>query len=225
MVSISAGIPRLADNIDIRLGDIVVSQPTGTSPGVVQYDLGKLESDGQFKRVGSLASLPDVLLKGLTALKARRRLRGPRVRDILDDMLRRHPLLAEAEADDAAFVHQGTHNDRLFKASLIHIQRPDRDIIASLVGAVPYDASKLYFQLALAWIWPLVWLVYASMISPASMNIATTSPMPEDTSCQEASQAKTCKVHYGVIASGNSVVKDGISRDDIVRRLKEKVLL
>ncbi|GKT48797.1 uncharacterized protein ColSpa_08978 [Colletotrichum spaethianum] len=78
MVGIGAGIPRLADNIDIRLGDVVVSQPTGTSPGVVQYDLGKLGNDGQFTRVGSLASPPEVLLKGLAALKAKRRLKGPR---------------------------------------------------------------------------------------------------------------------------------------------------
>ncbi|GJC77514.1 hypothetical protein ColLi_00352 [Colletotrichum liriopes] len=77
MVGIGAGIPRLADNTDIRLGDVAVSQPTGTSPGVVQYDVGKLENDGQFRCVGSLAPPPEVLLKGLATLKAKRRLRGP----------------------------------------------------------------------------------------------------------------------------------------------------
>lgn len=43
MVGIEVRFPRLADKIDIRLGDVVVSQPIGTSPGVVQYDLGKLK--------------------------------------------------------------------------------------------------------------------------------------------------------------------------------------
>ncbi|KAJ0335946.1 hypothetical protein COL154_013627 [Colletotrichum chrysophilum] len=78
MVGIGAGIPKLADNIDICLGDVVVSQPTRASLGVVQYDVGKLESDGHFKRVGSLAPPPEVLLKGLATLKAKRRLGGPR---------------------------------------------------------------------------------------------------------------------------------------------------
>ncbi|KAF9773495.1 hypothetical protein IL306_008678 [Fusarium sp. DS 682] len=99
MVGIGAGIPRPADNIDIRLGDVVVSQPIDMSPGVVQYDLGKLENDGQFKRVGSLAPPPEVLLKGLTALRAKQRARGPRVPEILDEMIRRHPLLAEEQLD------------------------------------------------------------------------------------------------------------------------------
>lgn len=33
MVGIGAGIPRLSENIDIRLGDIAVSHPTGTGSG------------------------------------------------------------------------------------------------------------------------------------------------------------------------------------------------
>ncbi|KAF5521492.1 hypothetical protein CGCA056_v006881 [Colletotrichum aenigma] len=242
MVGIGAGIPRLADNIDIRLGDVVVSQPTGASPGVVQYDVGKLESDGHFKRVGSLAPPPEVLLKGLATLKAKRRLGGPRVRGILDDMLQRHPLLAEAEPDDAAFVHQGAQNDRLFEASSVHVQNPDRQSAVSSAGTVPRDVNKLYFQLALAWVWSFFWLVFASVRTPATSNITRTIP-PSDATLQELGQTRACEhcdpgkeigrrqrrstdpvVHYGLIASGNSVVKDGVSRDDIVRRLGDKCI-
>ncbi|KAI6390768.1 hypothetical protein MCOR21_008529 [Pyricularia oryzae] len=64
MVGIGAGVPRLAENINVRFGDVVVSQPTGASPGVVQYDLGKLGKDGQFKRIGVFAPPPEVLFKG-----------------------------------------------------------------------------------------------------------------------------------------------------------------
>ncbi|KAK1838141.1 pfs domain-containing protein [Colletotrichum chrysophilum] len=242
MVGIGAGIPRLADNIDIRLGDVVVSQPTGASPGVVQYDIGKLKSDGHFKRVGSLAPPPEVLLKGLATLKAKRRLGGPRVRGILDDMLQRHPLLAEAEPDDAAFVHQGAQNDRLFEASSVHIQNPDRQSAVSSAGTFPRDVNKLYFQLALAWVWSFFWLVFASARTPAPSNITRTIP-PSDATLQELGQPRACEhcdsgkeigrpqrrstdpvVHYGLVASGNSVVKDGVSRDDIVRRLGDKCL-
>jgi nucleoside phosphorylase len=39
MVGIGGGVPRAG--ADIRLGDVVVSQPHQTFSGVVQYDLGK----------------------------------------------------------------------------------------------------------------------------------------------------------------------------------------
>ncbi|KAH9427463.1 hypothetical protein MCOR02_012095 [Pyricularia oryzae] len=87
MVGIGAGVPRLAENVDVRLGDVVVSQPTGASPGVVQYDLGKLGKDGQFKRIGALAPPPEVLLKGLTTLKAIQRRKGTRLTAILDEAI------------------------------------------------------------------------------------------------------------------------------------------
>jgi hypothetical protein len=41
MVGIGGGIPNLNKGWDIRLGDVVASQPDGTQGGVVQYDLGK----------------------------------------------------------------------------------------------------------------------------------------------------------------------------------------
>jgi nucleoside phosphorylase len=44
MVGIGGGVPNT--KADIRLGDIVVSQPTDTSGGVIQYDLGKALSGG-----------------------------------------------------------------------------------------------------------------------------------------------------------------------------------
>lgn len=39
MVGIGGGVPSLV--ADIRLGDVVVSKPTGQAPGIVQYDFGK----------------------------------------------------------------------------------------------------------------------------------------------------------------------------------------
>lgn len=50
MVGIGGGVPV---NIDIRLGDVVVSQPTGSYSGVVQYDYGKTVSGG-FQQTGML---------------------------------------------------------------------------------------------------------------------------------------------------------------------------
>jgi nucleoside phosphorylase len=59
MVGIGGG--ALTTRNDIRLGDIVVSQPKDGLGGVIQYDLGKLK-DGRFQKTGHLNALPEKLL-------------------------------------------------------------------------------------------------------------------------------------------------------------------
>ncbi|KAF7139716.1 hypothetical protein CNMCM5793_007554 [Aspergillus hiratsukae] len=68
MVGIGGGVP--SGHADIRLGDIVVSQPADTSGGVIQYDLGKVLSGRQFKRTGMLNRPPKILLTALATLQA-----------------------------------------------------------------------------------------------------------------------------------------------------------
>lgn len=68
MVGIGGGVP--SSHADIRLGDIVVSQPADTSGGVIQYDLGRALSGGRFQRTGMLNRPPKVLLTALTTLQA-----------------------------------------------------------------------------------------------------------------------------------------------------------
>ncbi len=53
MVGIGGGIPQPPEEeIDIRLGDIVVSEPSGRNGGVAQYDAGKATAAG-FELKGS----------------------------------------------------------------------------------------------------------------------------------------------------------------------------
>ncbi|KAH0282669.1 purine and uridine phosphorylase [Aureobasidium namibiae CBS 147.97] len=59
MVGIGGGVPSQVPAI--RLGDVVVSMPESTHGAVVQYDLGKLESDG-FRRKGHPDKPPKALL-------------------------------------------------------------------------------------------------------------------------------------------------------------------
>jgi nucleoside phosphorylase len=66
MVGIGGGVPGTED---IRLGDVVVSQPHGTHGGVVQYDLGKDTPSG-FARTGSLDAPPHILLSAVTKVRA-----------------------------------------------------------------------------------------------------------------------------------------------------------
>jgi nucleoside phosphorylase len=71
MVGIGGGIP--SSEVDIRLGDIAVSVPSGQAGGVIQYDMGK-EEDGWFRRTGSLNSPPTLLLTAIATLRATRNL-------------------------------------------------------------------------------------------------------------------------------------------------------
>ncbi|KAH7061790.1 ankyrin repeat domain-containing protein [Paraphoma chrysanthemicola] len=67
MVGIGGGVP--SGEADIRLGDVVVSQPQCSFGGVVQYDLGKATPDG-FERIGALNSPPRILLSAVSTVQA-----------------------------------------------------------------------------------------------------------------------------------------------------------
>ena len=44
MVGVSSGAPSAKN--DIRLGDMMISKPDGTSGGVIQYNFGKTVQEG-----------------------------------------------------------------------------------------------------------------------------------------------------------------------------------
>ncbi|EXF74490.1 pfs domain-containing protein [Colletotrichum fioriniae PJ7] len=249
MVGIGAGIPRLEDGVDIRLGDVVVSQPIDGSSGVVQYDLGKLKAHGEFQRVGSLAPPPAVLLKGLTKLKADRRLNGSQLPRILADALKLFPRLAKPRGKDAAFIHQGLQNDRLFAASSIHmqvmdVQRPLYSKKQVLMKLAKLSYHHLY-NLTVC-IWGMIMFLFFSQwrsIKNRSDAELDTKSQAGEASLQSITKTETCvhcnpedeltrdnrpdtdpEIHYGAIASGNSIVKDSISRDQILQKLETKCL-
>lgn len=61
LVGIGGGVPVQTEHGMIRLGHVVVSEPTGIHSGAVQYDHGKA-TVGQFERKGFLAAPPMALL-------------------------------------------------------------------------------------------------------------------------------------------------------------------
>ncbi|KFA81996.1 hypothetical protein S40288_10138 [Stachybotrys chartarum IBT 40288] len=71
---------------DIRLGDVVVSQPDRTMGGVIQYDLGKAKPDQIWERKGSLNTPPTVLLHAVAALQAEHLITASKVPDLLQTM-------------------------------------------------------------------------------------------------------------------------------------------
>ncbi|USP78617.1 kinesin light chain [Curvularia clavata] len=68
MVGIGGGVP--SEEVDIRLGDVVISKPHRVHGGVVQYDFGKT-TPGGFERTGFLNTPPTVLLNAVANLRAK----------------------------------------------------------------------------------------------------------------------------------------------------------
>jgi nucleoside phosphorylase len=161
MVGIGGGIP--SDEHDIRLGDIVVSQPSGTSGGVIQHDRGKTTGKGEFERTGTLNSPPTSLLSALARLKSKHEREDSKIPQFLDDMTKKFPKMK------SKYTYQGTQNDHLFQAEYDHPSRT--------VNCKSCDASQEVVR-----------------------------NLRDDTEP---------RIHYGNIASGNQVIKNGVTREQL----------
>ncbi|KAJ4401246.1 hypothetical protein N0V82_010880, partial [Gnomoniopsis sp. IMI 355080] len=114
MVGIGGGAPSATQ--DIRLGDIVVGQPTGTTGGVIQYDRGKMMRDGEFQRTGSLNTPPQVLLAALGRLQADHLSEESQIPRFLSELIEKSPQRMKKR-----FGHQDSSNDYLFRADYEHV--------------------------------------------------------------------------------------------------------
>lgn len=177
LVGIGGGIARPDEDHDIRLGDVVVSQPSGTAGGVCQYDMIEAKPGVKRERKGFLGRPPTVLLNALASIQADHERKDSKVPCFLQEMLDKNPKMGRRSKQNPGYAHLGFDNDRLFKASCDHIPGPDcRDCdTADEVQRDPRD---------------------------------TTDP----------------NIHYGTIASGNTLVKDAAMRDRIVTDLGEECI-
>ncbi|KAJ9662051.1 hypothetical protein H2198_001593 [Neophaeococcomyces mojaviensis] len=115
LVGIGGGIPdEEEDGNDIRLGDVVVSKPTATFGGVVQYDMGKYSTNGSFERTGQLAKPPRILQASVETLAADHRIKGSRVPQYLSKMLSDYPVMKEE------YSYLGVQQDWLFQSDYPH---------------------------------------------------------------------------------------------------------
>lgn len=174
LVGMGGGIARPDEGHDIRLGDIVVSQPCGTTGGVCQYDLIKAKPGDKRERKGFLGRPATVLLNALARIQAVHERKDSMVPYFLQEMLEKNPKMSRKSKHNPGYAHQGFDNDRLFEAACDHVPGPDcRGCdMANEVQRDPRD---------------------------------TTDP----------------DIHYGIIASGNTLVKDATARDRIVADLGE----
>ena len=163
MVGIGGGVP--SEENDIRLGDVVVSQPTRQSGGVIQYDFGKTVQEGRFEQIGSLNRPPDVLLTALANLQSEHMIGGPKLANYLSEILKRYPRATG-------------------------FARPNiQDLL--------YDAE------------------YDHIMGCATCSQCDTGRLID----RELRHSEDPFIHYGLIASGNQVMKHGATREQLRKEL------
>ncbi|KAF0318128.1 ankyrin repeat protein [Colletotrichum asianum] len=127
MVGIGGGVPSGPNNV--RLGDVVVSTPTGEYPGVVQWDFGKT-TDGKFERTGSLNNPPTLLLTALAKMESDHELDGSKIQENLDIMFKKRPNLKDK------YGRSEKLEDVLFSASYNHVNHPSNHNLTQSSGGV-----------------------------------------------------------------------------------------
>ncbi|KAN0073087.1 hypothetical protein V8E54_009201 [Elaphomyces granulatus] len=118
MVGVGGGAPSNPSDDpckDIRLGDVVVSNPEDNCGGVLQYDFGKTIKDGKFIQTGSLNKPPTVLMTGVSKLQARHLRKGNAIRGHVDSMLESNPAMQQN------FKQRNPEDDQLFQADYDHM--------------------------------------------------------------------------------------------------------
>src|SRR4051812_19618036 len=144
MVGIGGGIPS-----KVRLGDVVV----GTE--LVQWDFGKAEKDGNFKRTATRKTPPTTVLTTITKLESEREMYGERIPHYMNNLKEKWPKLVPK------YTWNESLKDPLFALDNSHCSQPGR-----------------------------------AQRKPGDVH-----------------------VHYGLIASGNQVIKDANFRDNLDENL------
>ncbi|KAL2831523.1 nucleoside phosphorylase domain-containing protein [Aspergillus cavernicola] len=160
LVGIGGGAP--SDEADIRLGDVVVSQPTATHGGVIQYDHGKRTPRG-FQRTASLNQPPRLLLTALAKVQANQFSGRGLLSHLLFSTFGANPYFSRGHAGP----------DQLFLPGYCHVRG---------ATCTACDPSQI---------------VKRAPRYPEASIVA----------------------HYGTIASGNQVMRDGVARDLISSEL------
>jgi nucleoside phosphorylase len=199
MVGIGGGIPP-----KVRLGDVVVSLPVGRYSGVVQWDLGKATEGGKFEQTGSLNNPPASLRTALTKLETQHEMNGPKIAQYLDDLKNKWPNLALKYASC----------DHLWDP-LDALDDPYRSRRWQIIYSVLRETILALLRFLLGW-WAL-----ASMESGAEQVVGTTVNTAVNGGGRKA---RNMRVHYGLIASGNRVIKEATFRDRLNKDLGGHVL-
>ncbi|KAI0550027.1 hypothetical protein F4679DRAFT_544525 [Xylaria curta] len=197
LVGIGGGIPP-----NVRLGDVVISAPVAEYPGVVQWDIGKGERDGKFRRIGALNRPPRTLLTAITKLETRNEMYGPKIPQYLAELEKACPKLAPR------YTQSGFLKDPL--------TTPENSSRGESKWQITYLLVFKSFLAVLGHILRWWALSFAKNLNQQSTAITSEPEIGED--------SKGIRIHYGLIASGNMVIKDAKRRDDLNESLGGNVL-
>ena len=198
MVGVGGGVPPA-----VRLSDVVISTSVYDTSGLIQWDLGIAQSDDNFEQIGALNKPSEALRTAIKKLRAQheRRDHDTRFLSILEDVRSKEStrfisryLPPDEQLKDVLFQADYNHDNSPNKGSANHMDKKD-----------------------------------------VTENDGNDVELEEDgaLSCRYCDPAKTVKrkprkfkidIHYGLIASGNAVIKNATWRDVINERLKGKVL-
>jgi nucleoside phosphorylase len=154
MVGIGGGAPT--EDKNIRLGDVVVSQPRDGFGGVIQYDLGKKLQNGRFQKTGQLNAPPEKLLGVI-----------PEIRRLYNDKRKPDRIAEHLQRMDDMEDYQQPMLDHLYRTEYQHVGGKN---------CGQCDPNRIVER-------------------------------------PERRVHRTVAVHYGTIASGNTVMKDATLRD------------
>ncbi|KAI3579710.1 putative ankyrin repeat domain protein [Fusarium oxysporum f. sp. albedinis] len=123
IVGISAGIPKIKKDRktnknhnlrNIRLGNIIISQPGGTHGGIKQYDFGEAIASSDFQPSGFLNSPPRALLNAVGILRQLHKGRESNMPTILNR------ILENLNNATPSYEYPGPELDHLFEVTYKH---------------------------------------------------------------------------------------------------------
>ncbi|KAK6342121.1 hypothetical protein TWF730_001599 [Orbilia blumenaviensis] len=168
LVGVGGGVPAAAAERnpykDVRLGDVVVSQPNKGNGAVIQYDMGKLINDEEFVIQSHLNNPPTILLNAVQLLASHQTLGKGRMGAYLKTSLTK----ASQSEYMRDYYFPGHDQDHLFRSDYRHQVSNSEDC------------------------------------SQCSLRMAV-QRLPR--------QSSVPSVHYGVIASANTVMRSAAHRD------------
>ena len=177
----------------VRLGDVVVGTPVYDCPGVVQWDLGIAQKDS-FRRVGALNKAPETLRTAIQKLKARHEIHGSdeAILAILEKLRSNNQTFA------SRYLRSEDLEDTLFRADYDHVSERPNSADGREESGDDDDSGD----------------------DGNGDCDADCRYCDRKKAVKRKPRNKKIEIHYGLIASGNSVIKNARERDEINQRLE-----
>ncbi|KAI4731796.1 hypothetical protein E4T49_00609 [Aureobasidium sp. EXF-10728] len=233
MVSIGGGAPTAEH--DIRLGDVVVSCPKDGKGGVYQYDYGKRTQGCEFKPTGHLNQPPSVVLTAISKLKSDYDLDGHQIDETIKSILETRPRLKknygrpppDTDVLYASHIVHPVHESKYSCTEVCMEQSSEvinqRKRAASEIESLSHPGKKRCGSPGLEHgVSPLMAMYPQNAMDQVSLTSNEAQQSRTVSRPERGIEDDIPAIHYGPIASGNSLMKDTLMRDDLA--IKEGIL-